>query len=186
MTSSKAWFNPHWYLHQYPDVAKAGVDPYQHYLTYGQFEGRQPGPNRTIAWAHHLWRGLSEIMLPRLETLVTGETTPPHERVLALTELLVWYGAEQRWVDVQRLARSHEALLTQARRIDVLSLLWFEAELALGSGEAPTRLAELKQHFPTWPCAYLAEANLGSRGQVLICEFCFKLLGSILWLDRCV
>jgi len=160
MTGPKTWFDPQWYFHQYPDVAKAGVNPYQHYLTYGQFEGRQPGPNRTIAWAHHLWRGLSEIMLPRLETLVTGETTPPHERVLALTELLVWYGAEQRWVDVQRLARSHEALLTQARRIDVLSLLWFEAELALGSGEAPTRLAELKQHFPTWPCAYLAEANL--------------------------
>ena len=186
LVDKAVYFDADWYLQYYPDVAKAGVNPYQHYLTHGQFEGRQPGPNRAIAWGHHLWCGRSELMLPLLEALVAGETTPPHERVLALTELMVWYGAEQRWVDVQRLASGHEALLTRARRIDVLSLLWFEAELALGSGEAPTRLAELKQHFPTWPCAYLAEANLGSRGQVLICEFCFKLLGSILWLDRCV
>jgi hypothetical protein len=38
-------FNPNFdaqaYLRQNPDVAAAGVDPYQHYMTYGRTEGRQ-------------------------------------------------------------------------------------------------------------------------------------------------
>jgi glycosyltransferase involved in cell wall biosynthesis len=37
-------FSAEWYLVQYPDVADAGVNPIQHYLSYGAFEGRDPGP----------------------------------------------------------------------------------------------------------------------------------------------
>jgi glycosyltransferase involved in cell wall biosynthesis len=37
-------FSAEWYLTQYPDVAKAGVNPIQHYLSFGAFEGRDPGP----------------------------------------------------------------------------------------------------------------------------------------------
>ena len=35
-------FNVAYYLTNNPDVAKAGVDPYQHYEQYGGFEGRDP------------------------------------------------------------------------------------------------------------------------------------------------
>lgn len=34
-----------WYLHHYPDVRRAGVDPLHHYLQHGHAEGREPGPN---------------------------------------------------------------------------------------------------------------------------------------------
>ncbi|ADL52137.1 N-acetylmuramoyl-L-alanine amidase [Clostridium cellulovorans] len=37
-------FSRTWYLAQYPDVLKSGLDPYQHYLSYGKKEGRQPLP----------------------------------------------------------------------------------------------------------------------------------------------
>ncbi len=37
-------FDQKWYLSQNPDVAEAGVDPVWHYLHYGGFEGRAPGP----------------------------------------------------------------------------------------------------------------------------------------------
>ncbi len=37
-------FDASWYLQQNPDVAGAGLDPYQHYLMFGQSEGRLPGP----------------------------------------------------------------------------------------------------------------------------------------------
>ncbi|ADL53199.1 peptidoglycan recognition protein family protein [Clostridium cellulovorans] len=37
-------FSRTWYLSQYQDVAKNGIDPYQHYLAYGKKEGRQPLP----------------------------------------------------------------------------------------------------------------------------------------------
>jgi glycosyltransferase involved in cell wall biosynthesis len=37
-------FSAVWYLDQYQDVADAGVDPVQHYMSYGAAEGRDPGP----------------------------------------------------------------------------------------------------------------------------------------------
>ena len=37
-------FSSVWYLDQYQDVADAGVDPVQHYLSHGAAENRDPGP----------------------------------------------------------------------------------------------------------------------------------------------
>jgi hypothetical protein len=39
-TTSMGGFDPGSYLGQNPDVAAAGIDPYQHYLQYGKNEGR--------------------------------------------------------------------------------------------------------------------------------------------------
>ncbi len=45
LISSSLLFNAKWYLAEYPDVARAGMDPAQHYLQFGVLEGRDPGPN---------------------------------------------------------------------------------------------------------------------------------------------
>ena len=37
-------FDSEWYLQQNPDVASAGVNPLQHYMTHGWREGRDPNP----------------------------------------------------------------------------------------------------------------------------------------------
>lgn len=37
-------FDTDWYLQQYPDVAAAGINPLQHYMTHGWREGRDPSP----------------------------------------------------------------------------------------------------------------------------------------------
>lgn len=42
-------FDSNWYLQTYTDVAHAGVDPLQHYLTIGWREGRDPGPMFTTS-----------------------------------------------------------------------------------------------------------------------------------------
>lgn len=42
-------FDADWYITQYTDVAKTQVDPAIHYLKYGGFEGRDPGPNFSSA-----------------------------------------------------------------------------------------------------------------------------------------
>ena len=34
-----------WYLHAYPDVARAGVPAWEHFVTFGDAEGRSPGPD---------------------------------------------------------------------------------------------------------------------------------------------
>lgn len=38
-------FDPVWYLERNKDVAQAGIDPAQHFLTIGGHEGRNPGPH---------------------------------------------------------------------------------------------------------------------------------------------
>lgn len=42
LIQSSGLFNAEWYLKAYPDVAKEGVDPLEHYLRYGAAEGRNP------------------------------------------------------------------------------------------------------------------------------------------------
>jgi hypothetical protein len=37
-------FVPEFYLDKYPDIREAGVDPLDHYVRYGDREGRQPNP----------------------------------------------------------------------------------------------------------------------------------------------
>lgn len=38
------YFDGEWYLRKYPDLGEAGVDPAEHYLRFGGFESRDPGP----------------------------------------------------------------------------------------------------------------------------------------------
>jgi lipopolysaccharide biosynthesis protein/predicted HAD superfamily hydrolase len=38
------FFDPDFYLEKNPDVSESGVDPAEHYLRYGGFEARDPGP----------------------------------------------------------------------------------------------------------------------------------------------
>ena len=37
-----SWFDPHFYLNRSPDVASAGIEPFEHYLKFGSLEGRLP------------------------------------------------------------------------------------------------------------------------------------------------
>ena len=39
------YFDPDWYLQQYPDVLAGGMDPVEHYLLHGAGENRKPNPD---------------------------------------------------------------------------------------------------------------------------------------------
>ncbi|WP_114911426.1 glycoside hydrolase family 99-like domain-containing protein [Acidibrevibacterium fodinaquatile] len=43
-TSPLAEFDSAWYLKTYPDIAAAGMDPFEHFLVQGHREGRNPSP----------------------------------------------------------------------------------------------------------------------------------------------
>ena len=45
---TNADFNAEYYLKRYPDVAEAGIDPYQHFITYGKAQGRSGCPPKLI------------------------------------------------------------------------------------------------------------------------------------------
>ena len=44
MLSSIGGFDADWYLHNNPDVAASGLDPAEHFVAFGVFEGRLPHP----------------------------------------------------------------------------------------------------------------------------------------------
>jgi len=44
LIKNSGYFDENWYRQNNPDVIKAGIDPLQHYLEYGGFESRTPGP----------------------------------------------------------------------------------------------------------------------------------------------
>ncbi|KAB1075336.1 hypothetical protein [Methylobacterium planeticum] len=45
---SSGLFDPDWYRARYPDIETAGMDPLQHFLDHGSFEGRSPGPDFNV------------------------------------------------------------------------------------------------------------------------------------------
>jgi SAM-dependent methyltransferase len=47
---SSNYFNKKWYLKNNPDVATSNTDPFLHYLKFGGFEGRDPGPDFSSSW----------------------------------------------------------------------------------------------------------------------------------------
>lgn len=62
-----------WYLHRYPDVRKAGVDPLRHYLDHGAAEGRDPGPAfNTLHYLAQLTQGVGSSSSPLSHYLTVG------------------------------------------------------------------------------------------------------------------
>lgn len=53
LINSSGLFDKTWYLANNPDVAKAKVDPAEHYLLIGGLEERNPGPGFNSAWYLH-------------------------------------------------------------------------------------------------------------------------------------
>ena len=44
------WFDAEWYCAQYPDAASSGISAAEHYLRFGEAEGRWPGPGFDPEW----------------------------------------------------------------------------------------------------------------------------------------
>lgn len=53
-------FDEAWYWEQYPDVVKAGVNPIEHYLKTGAYEGRNPSATFDTAWYLSNYRDVTD------------------------------------------------------------------------------------------------------------------------------
>lgn len=47
-------FDSSWYYMEYPDVARAGIDPFSHFLIYGAEERRKPAQGQQAGIAIHV------------------------------------------------------------------------------------------------------------------------------------
>jgi len=112
LLQAKKVFDATWYLAQYPDVAAAGVDALQHFVSHGASEGRDPIPGFSLsayALAHQvpLSEVLSHWLMPTQP--VSGPIwlkqqavafDRPHMLLLAHAAGLELYGAERSFIDV--------------------------------------------------------------------------------------
>jgi glycosyltransferase involved in cell wall biosynthesis/GT2 family glycosyltransferase len=77
------FFDPHWYLTRYPDIAASGAEPLQHFVQFGAAENRDPNRFFDSAWylAHYPDVAHSG-QHPLLHYLQTGaaELRNPHPR----------------------------------------------------------------------------------------------------------
>ncbi|MBP5980586.1 MAG: glycosyltransferase [Halomonas sp.] len=90
-------FDTEWYLAANPDVAAAGVDPWEHYQRHGKAEGRLPCRNRAPALEHGLWRGAHAVVLPRLQRLLNDPHSNTLEQLTARWALARWYVWQADW-----------------------------------------------------------------------------------------
>lgn len=164
------WFDAVWYLHQYPDVAAAGMNPWTHYRRFGQSEGRLPAPNRALAMGHVLWRGAHEVMLPRLEALLASADVSQQERHQARWELARWHAWQQDWSAVvgvlmpeyDRLAPRQNETGPLLLLVEALCRLLMVSEAGDESAHKELLhrvLARLEQDWPDHADTLLAQAN---------------------------
>ena len=168
--ATKAEFDAQWYLAAYPDVAQAGIDPWEHYLRHGAEEGRLPRRNRALAWDHALWRGAHAVMLPRLHALLDDAAASADEQRDARWALARWFAWQQQWEKVATCLlaqRDPKSVFTNVEHprmallaVEALCRLQLEDKLPTTfSRVLPTLLDVLKQRFPDQADTYLAEAN---------------------------
>lgn len=93
------FLDSNYYLSTYPDVAAAGVDPLQHYLTFGQKEGRWPCALPALELEQALWQAAEPgPYLARLQQLF-NEQQPLHSALAAWT-LARWYASLGQYLQV--------------------------------------------------------------------------------------
>lgn len=59
-------FDADWYCEFYPDVAQSGIDPLKHYVLYGGYELRDPGPSFSAFKYHKAYPDVTEASMPAL------------------------------------------------------------------------------------------------------------------------
>lgn len=96
-------FDRLWYLSQYPDVAKSGADPIEHYLRYGAAEGKNPGPEFDTQWylatytdvaearanplVHYIKHGKKEGRFPKKYAIAPPPATPAPQALSTKTSV---------------------------------------------------------------------------------------------------
>jgi len=74
LIKSSRLFDQDWYLKNYPDVFKAGLDPAEHYLDHGGFEDRNPDPSFSSRWYFETYPDIADAgMNPLLHYLLFGK-----------------------------------------------------------------------------------------------------------------
>ncbi|WP_370260187.1 glycosyltransferase [Idiomarina sp.] len=100
------WFDSQWYLTRYPDVARAGMDPWRHFVRFGRFEDRLPYPSKAAELEYQLWFDSDPDVIPELEKIASD--TSCIDGQLASWLLARYYGSVGNWQSAAQLLRDLE------------------------------------------------------------------------------
>lgn len=163
VTQLEGEFDADWYLAAYPDVAAAGMDPWEHYRHHGKTEGRLPCRNLATAWGHALWRGADAVILPRLQRLLSNPGSNTQEQLTARWVLACWYAWRADWLAVLEVLTPQGKLITlddPGPALLVIDIACRHASMAVGTRLVQQALADLQERFPRHPDTALAKANV--------------------------
>lgn len=125
---SPVYFDAKWYVARYPDIAAQQMDPLDHFMRYGRFEGRNPCYPMAAALEHDLWRGKSADVLPLLKQLVVNGTGA--DCIWAAWACGRWAAAQNDWATAIRFLNDLEPDdITNAFQIPSFALLAIETAL---------------------------------------------------------
>lgn len=152
------YFDSKWYLQSYPDVAAAGVDPWQHFVRHGYAEQRQPCQLRCLAYVGKSGSEL-ESAVPELKQLMV---IPGVDGLLSRWLLHCYYADSAKWSDCVGLLRCDKDLLALSALLGHSgpALLLALGQLKqIGESAFVQCLAELKQLCRQVP-AFVTELEL--------------------------
>lgn len=135
--------DPSWYLTEYPDVLDAGVDPIQHYVNHGYYEGRHPYLLHTKILEEKLWSGFPELALQDLEKMAFANDSLAIEASYAAWAAFRWYVSHFEWEKSRNLI---EIIENSERVFSKLSFDVLKSRVLLELGSQKD-LSELKEYF---------------------------------------
>ncbi|WP_252107675.1 MULTISPECIES: glycosyltransferase [unclassified Halomonas] len=184
--ASSETFDAQWYLAAYPDVAAAGVDPWEHFQHHGKREGRLGQRNMALAWELALWRGAHAVVRPKLERLLTDPSSNVQERLCARWALSQWAGWQGKWPAALELLAPKGRFLAYEHpgpALWVIDIVCRQLPLKRYAKLARQAMSFLHARFPDHPDTPLAEANLalfvhaGEGSRLTTINRCFKING---------
>lgn len=129
-------FESGWYLEKYRDIAEAGIDPYQHFITLGAKEGRDP--SRDVAKC--VRDGLSD-RLRELNARIRCEELLSQARMLELADK-----ENKHLGQVQEILRAHEQKIEELNRQHSVRENASLIELADSRRKIESHFIELAKH----------------------------------------
>ena len=155
------YFDGDWYLSNYEDIKQSGVNPLIHYLEHGIREGRVPVQNLALPYENHLWAGLDDIMVPKLEALLSAKDSNPLQRSYAFWALSRWFTWKKEFEKATKYIKQFHELKVVFPSHPGPTLLLVHLCIELGFFEEANRWLEVaKEKFPESSDVSLLKSNL--------------------------
>jgi glycosyltransferase involved in cell wall biosynthesis len=175
--TQREYFDPEWYLKQYPDVAAAGIDPKLHFDKHGRQEGRLPCNIPSLPLEKALWENI-ESSVAILDSLRRAAECVNVNGIYAAKVLVDYYLFKEQYLLAKEESDKlviNSSLSEKLFSRDELSLLRFSSLFGAGLEEEARQVVE----NPLWSNSskWLAASMLADSQKVEELNKLYKNMG---------